>query len=196
MKLPLIRLESQNAKIQMDTTPATQLIEQPKAEIDIQQPRAELHINRTPSKFTVDQTKAWADMDLKPISKRIEEFSHNGYKEWLNGIARRAQEGEQMMRFEKGGNVIAAISEQNSKLRTYDFNVGFVPSPFSVKTYFEPATLDIQWETKKVINNTKSRKPIIDYKPGQVEIEMKQYEYLKIDFTNLKFVGVNFEQEI
>nr|WP_260838906.1 DUF6470 family protein [Heyndrickxia oleronia] len=101
MKLPQIRLESQYAKIQMDTTPATQSIEQPKAEIDIQQPRAELHINRTPSKFTVDQSQAWADMDLKPISKRIEEFSQNGYKEWLNGIARRAQEGEQMMKFEK-----------------------------------------------------------------------------------------------
>ncbi len=65
-----------------------------------------------------------------------------------------------------------------------------------MKTYFEPAKLDIQWETEKVINNTKSRKLIVEYNPGQVEIEMEQYEDLKIDFANLKFVGVNFDQEI
>jgi hypothetical protein len=196
MKLPQIRLESQFAQIQMNTTPATQTIEQPQADLDIQQPKAELHIETTPSKFTVDQSQAWADMDLKPILKRIEEFAKNGYQDWLNGIARRAHEGNTMMRIENGGNVLATIAKNNSESTTYEFNIGFIPSLFSVKTFIEPSKLDIQWDIKKVINNTKIRKPIIEYNPGQIDIGIKQYEDLKINFSNLKLVGTNYEQEI
>lgn len=196
MKLPQIRLESQPAMIQMNSKIATQSIEQPTAGLDIQQPPAELHIERTPAKFTVDQSQAWADMDLKPISKRNEEFAQNGYQDWLDGIARRAEEGDRMMRIEEHGNPIPSIAKENSMLPTYEFNFGLVPSPFSVKTYYEPSKLDIQWDTKKPTINVKVNKPIIEYNPGHVDVSMKQYQSLKIDFTNLYNVGSNYETEI
>ncbi|KQL52985.1 hypothetical protein AN964_05310 [Heyndrickxia shackletonii] len=196
MKLPQIRLESQPAMIQMNSKIATQSIEQPAAGLDIQQPPAELHIERTPAKFTVDQSQAWADMDLKPISKRIKEFAQNGYQDWLDGIARRAEEGDQLMRVENGGNPIASISKENSKLPTHEFNFGLVPSPLSVKTYFDPSKLDIQWDTKKPSINVRVNKPTIEYSPGNVSISMKQYQSLKIDFTNINSIGSNFENQI
>lgn len=185
MKLPQIRLESQSAMIQMNSKMATQSIEQPSAELDIQQEPAELHINRTPAKFTVDQSQAWADMDLKPISRRIAEFAQNGYQDWLEGIARRSEEGDQLMSIENGGNPIASISKKNSTPPTHEFNFGLVPSPLSVKTNFESSKLDIQWNTKKPSINVKVNKPNIEYNPGSINISMKQYQSLKIDFTNM-----------
>lgn len=197
MNFPQIRLQSQMAKIELTTNPAKQSIQQPGPDLDLQQPPAELHITRTPSKLLIDQTEARADIDLKSIRRRVEEFAKNGYQEWLNGIARRAQEGNELMRIEKKGNPIASISKENSKLYpTYDFNIGFVPKAGSVKIDFEPTKLDIEWEIKKPINNTTARKPIIDYQPGSVDVRIKQYQDLKIDFANLKYVGINYEQEI
>lgn len=197
MNIPQIRLQSQMAQIEMTTNQPKQSIEQPGPDIDLQQPPAELHINRTPSVLSIDQTEARADVDLKSIRRRIEEFAQNGYQEWLNGIARRAQEGNELMRIENGGNPIASIAKQNGKfLPTYDFNIGYVPKAGSVKIDFQPTKLDIQWDIKKPVNNTKARKPIIDYQPGTVDIRLKQYQDLQIDFANLKYVGINYEQEI
>ncbi|MES1046900.1 hypothetical protein FOA22_20805 [Heyndrickxia oleronia] len=197
MNFPQIRLQSQMAQIEMTTNSAKQSIEQPGPDLDLQQPPAELHIDRTPSVLSIDQSEARADVDLKSIRRRVEEFAQNGYQEWLNGIARRAQEGNELMRIENGGNPIASIGKQNGKfLPTYEFNIGYVPKAGSVKIDFQPTKLDIQWDIKKPINNSKARKPIIDYQPGTVDIRLKQYQDLKIDFANLKYVGINFEQEI
>jgi hypothetical protein len=196
MNLPQIRLQSTPVQIEMNTTPAQQIIEQPGPDLDIQQPPPQLHIDRSPSKLTIDQSQAWADMDLKPISARVKEFAQNGYQDLLKGVARRAEEGDELMKIENGGNPIATISKSNGERPTYDINIGFIPSAGSVKEHFEPAKLDIQWDIKKPINNTKPRKPIIDYKPGNVNVSLKQYPNVKIDFVNLKYIGINYEQEI
>lgn len=89
MNFPQIRLQSQNALIEMTTTLSKQSIEQPSAVLDLQQPKAELTINRTPSMLSIDQSEARADVDLKSIRKRVEEFARNGYQDWLNGLARK-----------------------------------------------------------------------------------------------------------
>ncbi|MFH5778018.1 DUF6470 family protein [Heyndrickxia oleronia] len=197
MRLPQIRLESQFAQIQMNTQPAIQSIEQPKADLDIQQPTAELHIDRFPSKLNIDQSEARADLDLKTIKRRIEEFAQTGYQDLLEGIARRAQEGNELMRIENGGNTIASIAKQNGKLfPTHDITIGFIPKLGSVKIDYEPTKLDIQWDVKKPIINTQIKKPIIDYQPGNVDVQIKRYQDLKIDFENLKFTGINYEQRI
>jgi hypothetical protein len=193
MNLPQIRLESTIAKIDIETTPPVQEIEQPPAELDLQQPPAEIKIETTPAKLTIDQTKAWEDMDLKHIFRRIEEFAQQGYEDWLEGMARVSRQGDELMRNEDGGNPIAEQAKENSEDPMYEFNIGWVPSHFSVKTNFEPAKVHIDVKVNKPINNTKINKPIINYTPGKVTTELAQRNSLKIDFVNLKFVGVNFE---
>jgi hypothetical protein len=193
MNLPQIRLESTFAKIAIDTTPPVQEIEQPPAELDLQQPPAEMKIEKTQAKLTIDQTKAWEDMDLKHIFRRIEEFAQQGYKDWLEGMARVSRQGDELMRIEDGGNPIAEQAKENSEDPMYEFNIGWVPSRFSVKTNFEPAIVHIDVKVNKPIIKTKINKPIINYTPGKVTINLAQRNSLKIDFVNLKFVGSNFE---
>ncbi len=196
MQLPQIRLQSTFAKIAIETTPPVQEIEQPPAELDLQQPPAEMKIETTPSKLTIDQTKAWEDMDLKHIFRRIEEFAQKGYEDWLEGIARVSRQGDELMRIEDGGNPIADQAKENSEDPIYDFNIGWVPSLFSVKTNFEPSKVHIDVNVNKPMNNTKINKPIINYTPGKVTTEIAQRNSLKIDFVNLRFVGTNFEISI
>lgn len=196
MELAQIRLQSKNAKIGIRTTKPVQEIQQPKAELSIEQPKAELTIQTTPGKLTIDQTEAWADMDLKHISRRIAEAADQGYQDSLEGIARRAQEGNELMRIENGGNPIAQIAKRNSEGPELQFNIGWIPSHFSVKTNYVPAKVDIQIKANKPIITANINKPNREYSPGKVDISLEQRQSLKIDFANLKYVGVNYEQEI
>jgi len=196
MKLPQIRLESQWARISLSSTPPQQTIEQPQAELDIQSSKIEMEIHRKPSKLTIDQTKAWEDMDLKHVFRRIEEYADNGYQDWLNGLARIAEQGNELMKIEDGGNPIATQAKTNSESPMKEFNVGWVPSHFSVKIDYDPGKVDIEWKTQPAINNSKPKKPIVEYTPGSVNIEMEQKANIKVDFENLLFKGINFEMKI
>lgn len=196
MQVPQIRITSQQAQIELDIQQPIQSIEQPAAVIDLQQPPAEVSIERTPSQLTIDQTKAREDMDLKSIAKRIEEAAQQGHQDLLEGIARRTQDGAQLMMIENGGNAIASIAKRNSEGPEKQFNIGWIPSYGSVNIRFVPGKVDIDTKTNPVINNSRAQKPIHEYQPGKVNITMKNYPSLNIDFVNLKYVGINYEQEI
>lgn len=185
MQLPQIRLQSTFAKIAIHTTPPVQEIKQPPAELEIKQPPAQLTMETTPSKLTIDQTKAWEDMDLKHIFRRIEEFAQKGYEDWLEGIARVSRQGDELMRIENGGNPIAEQAKENSEEPMYEFNIGWIPSLFSVKTNFEPTKVHIDVKAHKPMIQAKVNKPIINYTPGKVNVDLAQRNSLRIDFVNI-----------
>jgi Family of unknown function (DUF6470) len=196
LNIPQIRLQSTPAELGIQTTPGRMDIEQPRAELDIEQPTGKMEIERRPSKLTIDQTEARADMDLKSVRRRIEEYSQQGYEDWLSGLARVAQDGNELMMVEHGGNAIADQAKRNSEPPMYDFNIGWIPSAGSVKIGYDPGSVKVNFEPQKVINNTRPQKPTIQYTPAQVDISLKRYADLQIDFANLKHVGINYEQEI
>lgn len=185
MQMPQIRLDSQPARIGIQTTNARTETKQPPADLSIEQPKADLTIETIPSKLTIDQTEAWADMDLKHISRRIEDAAQQGRKDWLEGIARRAQQGDELMKIENGGNPIAEHAKTNSVNPVKEFNIGFIPSAGSVKINFEPAKVNIDVKPNKPIIETKPNKPIVDYYPGRVDISLIQRNELNINFINI-----------
>jgi hypothetical protein len=187
MNFPQLRMESTFGQLGISSQKPVQEIEQPPAEISIVQPKAELSIERTPSNLMIDQTQAWEDMDLKHIFKRIEEYAQNGYQDWLAGMGRRAQEGDDLMRIEIGGNPIPEHAKIDSETPQYEFNIGFVPSHFSVKTNYQPSNLNINWKTNKPEVDLKVNKPRHDYTPGVIRGEMKRWPSLKIEVVGLEF---------
>ncbi|QED49599.1 DUF6470 family protein [Cytobacillus dafuensis] len=185
MQLPQLRMQSQTAQLGMDISPPVQSIEQPAAQLDLQQPAAEMYINRISTRLTIDQTAAWESMGIKSAFRSIEENAAQAYQDVLAGMERRSFEGDELMRIENGGNVIANQAERNGEDPIYDFNIGFIPPNFSVKIHFTPGQLNIQWKTNQVINQTRPQKPIIDYQKGDITYRMKQHPSLKIDVVNL-----------
>jgi Family of unknown function (DUF6470) len=185
MNFPQLRMESTFGQIALTTKNPIQEIEQRPAEITITQQKAEMNIQRTPGKLTIDQTQAWEDMDLKHIFRRIEEAAQNGYQDCLAGMTRRSQEGDDLMRIENGGNPIAEHAKINSESPIFEFNIGFIPSHFSVKTNYQPGTLNIDWKTDKPEIDVKINKPRHDYTPGVIRGEMKQWPSLKIEVIGL-----------
>jgi hypothetical protein len=196
MQFPQIRLQSTFGQTEINTQNARLDIEQPKAELSIQQPPAEVNINRTPSKLTIDQTKAREDMDLKNISKRIEEFAQQGYEDWLSGLARVSRDGDELMMIENDGDTIASQAKRNSESPMLDFNIGWIPSVGRVKIGYAPGKVDINWKVNKPNIEITTNEPVVNYSPGKVEVSIKEYPSIKIDFENLRYVGINYEQFI
>ncbi|MGG4548787.1 DUF6470 family protein [Rossellomorea marisflavi] len=183
MNVPQIRIQSTNAAISIETTPGRFDMQQPNADVDIQQPQAKMDIERIPSKLTIDQSEARADMDLKSIGRRIEDFANQGYQDWLEGMARVSGDGDELMMIENGGNALAEQADRNSASPIYDFNIGFIPSAGNVKIGYDPGSVRVNIEPQRVINNTRTNKPIVDFTPAKVNIAMQRYADLKIDWV-------------
>ncbi|PLT35707.1 DUF6470 family protein [Bacillus sp. V5-8f] len=182
---PQIRLQSQFALIDIKTTKEHLSIQQSPADVYIEQPSAEITIERSPSRLTIDQTKAREDVDLKSAKRRIEEYSQSGYSGWLEGVARRVQDGAELMKIENGGNVMAAQAKRNSQETQQQVNIGFVPSYKSVTIDYNPGKLDINVRVNKPNINIKANTPQISYTPSQVQFGVRQYQSLKISFENM-----------
>lgn len=185
MQLPQIRLESNFIKTGLTIEKPVQTIEQPKALQSIEQPAAILEIETSPGKLLIDQTDARADVDLKSVSRRIKESAQNGYQDWLNGLARRARQGRALMSIHKGGNPIVAHAKENSQGDVKQFNIGWIPSHFSVKLQYQPAEVKIHVEPQKPKVDTEIQKPIHQYTPGNVEVGVLDENFLSIDFINI-----------
>jgi hypothetical protein len=190
MNFPQLRMESTFGQIALNIQKPVQKIEQLPAELSIQQLKAELNIEQTPGQLNINQTQAREDMDLKSISRRIKEFAQQGYEDWLSGLARMSQDGDELMMIENGGNPIAEQAKRNSGSPIYDFNIGFIPSPFSVKINYQPSEVKLNWQTHKPEINVIVNKPYHKYTPGSVNIEMNQWPSLFIDL-----VGLNIDEK-
>lgn len=182
MNFPKIQIQTIDALIGMTTTKPIQRIEQPKAEQEIQQPIAKLSIKTTPSKLSIDAFEARESIGHKNVRARTAEMAQEGKQAALEGTARRAEEGQQLMRIENGGNPIREHAKKHHIKLYSSLNIKFIPQPGTVKINYEPAQAHIQFEPQKPVHNVKIHKPIHEYTPGKVNIEMLQYPSVKIDW--------------
>lgn len=171
---PIVQIRQMPAVIGMDSERGTFSINQPKAEVNLSTTPAELTIQSSRSELTIDQSQARAAYDggsMFDLNKRI----YSGIQQlFLQGIARKVDQGNRIAEFFKPGNTIAEVygidTEPNSFPEilgpaSYDnVNLHFEMSPPQIN--FKTATLDIQVE----INH-----PEIEYHRGKLNIYMQQY---------------------
>src|SRR5699024_4645888 len=125
------------------------------------------------------------EVNLKGIFTLIKDWAQESQQQLLEGIARRAEEGGELVAIEKGGHSIAEIAQKNGTPAPSDFNISFIPIYGSVKITFIPVEPDIYWKKGKITVDTKDNKPIREYTPGYVESYMLQRESILIEFTGL-----------
>ena len=186
MQLPHIQISSQRGQIAIQTQTSVQRMEQPKAQQSISQPTATLNIQSTPAKLTIDQTKAWEEMNLKHVFVLNREAAQKGKQAAVQATARIAQEGDELMKIEQKGSPIASQAKRNSEGPEPQFNIGWVPSPGSVKVYVSQGDVKIRFRAKPVKHDTQAQKVIHDYQPGKVTTAMQQRPSLTIEVQNLK----------
>lgn len=178
-----IRMQMQAAQIAIQSRPAIQSIQQPKAILQIEQPQAAMKIRTIPGKLTIDQTQAWEEMGIRSVFRSTEEVAQKAKQTALQGVARVSREGDEMLDIQKGRDVIVEQAKRKANPPPRETTIAYVPSPFSVKINYQSSKTDIQVQTRQPIINAQSQKPVISYRPGDVQISLKQHNSLKIDFV-------------
>ncbi|MUV39058.1 uncharacterized protein JNUCC1_02930 [Lentibacillus sp. JNUCC-1] len=183
MNMQQIRMQSQMGRIAIHHTEAKQTIEQPRAELSIKQPQAIIKMNTEKGRLTIDQSQAWADMNLMSITKLNKQHAAEGLKAAKQGAGRRASEGTALMKIEDGGNPLTQQAQTNSSRQMKPLGIDFIPSRFAVAINYEPAKIHTDITAQRPIIDVQTHQPVHHYEPGQVTTEMAQYPELEIDFV-------------
>ncbi|MEK4711634.1 DUF6470 family protein [Sporosarcina sp. FSL K6-5500] len=181
MNIPQLQIQTTRGILELQTTEPIQEIEQPRPTMTIQQPAATLEISTTRPQLSIDTTEARADIDMKSVRRRIEEHEQLGKQGASEGTARRAQEGQQMLRIENGGKVIADLAKQNSTPPPAQLGISFVGNRLNVQMSAQPGTTNIRATAQKTIIDVQMNKPIHNYTQGKVTGEMNPYPSIQID---------------
>ena len=88
MNIPQLQIQTTRGILGLQITKPVQEIEQPKAHITQEQPAAILEMSTTSPQLSIDTTEARAELDLKSVFKRTEEFAQLG-KQGVDGRHRK-----------------------------------------------------------------------------------------------------------
>lgn len=182
MKIPQILIQTTKAELGLTIQQPKQQIHQPQAEMQIQQPAAELSISTTKGKLYQDASQARRDLGMISSMEMTRNYAEKGKQAALAGVARRAREGDQLMSIEKGGNAIHSIIDSKTGPKNTKVGLKFIPSGDSVKNTYTPATVDIQIQKNDPKIDVQIHKPIHQYTPGHVNIDLIQKPSIQIDW--------------
>ncbi|HLS20572.1 MAG TPA: DUF6470 family protein [Bacillota bacterium] len=190
MRVPQIRMQSQFAKIGMEQQFASLNIQQPKADLKIEQHHAKMSIEAPKGELIIDQSQAWEEANLMSTPRLIEKQGAEGLQAVAEGAARRAEQGDELMKIEQSNNPIYNQALENGFQQQKTLSLKYMPSPFSVKIDYIPADVHIEFIAQAPTIEAVPNKPIIDFEPSVLNIYMEQYESLDIDYENLFSITV------
>ncbi|WP_047153544.1 DUF6470 family protein [Aneurinibacillus tyrosinisolvens] len=183
MNLPRVELQQSWMKMDWDIQEPSYTFEPAHSQVNIEQKPAEMFINRTPSQLTIDQTQCWADMDLKPISRRIAEAAADGERSVLKYIERVGAEGEQLGAIENRGNVVTSIARSKKLFPDYQFAYRNIPGNFSLRIGFTPSELNMDWQLNGTQIDVQSTPSHHDYERGKISYYIKQKNQLQVNIV-------------
>ncbi|WP_216830367.1 DUF6470 family protein [Alkalihalobacterium elongatum] len=175
MKLAQLQISSARAEIGMKTQKPPMRIQQGHADLRIDQQHNDiLQISKRAAKLHIDQSQAFADANLKGISRYLGDIVQRGEQKANQYIARIAQQGDQLMKIENGQGAIQQIAKTNSQLQTYDFNLGTMPKPFSVKVHYDSGETNIKVNRRDVNVQVNQSPTHVDIPKWQTDVYLKQ----------------------
>ncbi|WJQ81126.1 DUF6470 family protein [Brevibacillus brevis] len=190
MQLARIQMQSSSAQIGFTTRNSVLEIQQPQAEMNLRQEPSILQISQDAGVLFIDSSRARESSGLRSPMQ----FSDGNYQfskqQLLDAIAKISQEGDSLRAIENPGNAIAALA--------FD-KIGISPTPLSTPSSPDEG-VDVTYQAKPVEIHVKRggmkmdpvyRPPIFKYKPGDVNVYMKQYQQLRIEV-----VGLNMDQSL
>ncbi len=186
MNLPYLELSSTYAKIGLNIQRPPMTIRQPSADMEIRQTHAEnIQITAENGTLTIDQSEAFASIDHLPPLQRANKFYAKSIPKAHEFIAKMRQEGDRLMKIENGGNPIAEIAGEESKLIDHEVDLRLAPKPLSVKIHYEPGEYRVDVKPDRIDINVQKNDPQITIPKWQTEVYVRQKNSLTIRAVGL-----------
>lgn len=167
-------------RIEINTIPAQQWLEQIPARIEITTQPTKTEMVGEPFRVEINQYPCFAETGLKNVFDLTRDEAERAKQLVLEGIGRRAEEGDELAAIEHKGNPLAEQAEAVTNPPPAEFNIAFMPQSRpeitvsgGKKLLIEPGKVEISFRPGQVIH---------DYQPGKVEIYLAQKPELQIEF--------------
>ncbi|RKD32333.1 DUF6470 family protein [Thermohalobacter berrensis] len=180
-----LKINTTWAKLAMNTTRGQMKIQQPRGEQTIKQTKPQVKIKSEKPKVIIDQYQCFAEAGLKNFLDLTREQINLARQAALEGIGRRAQDGDRMAMIQKNmPPAIPEIAEKNAWDDELDYNVDLMPK--SRPKIQVKGDLKIDWVLGKAEINYTPKKPKTNYQRGKVEIYLKQKGSIDIQYVDVK----------
>ncbi|MBT2282020.1 hypothetical protein J7E78_00400 [Paenibacillus polymyxa] len=172
--LPVVQIRTTPSILNMETNPGQYSIRQPKAEVQLNTKPAKLTVESHPITLHVDQSKAFSAYNggnMIDLNARI----YSGIEQqFLQNMAERVQQGNQLAAIHKPSNTIANIIGMDWQPKP--FPETRTPASFdNVDIQIDTRPPDISYESAVSEMNVVVNKPEIEYQRGKLDIYVKQY---------------------
>ena len=170
-QLALIGLEINKPFLHLRTT-------MPKVELQIKKPEIKIHSPRPV--LHIDQTQCFADAGKRTPSDFAAYYAEMAWSDSMEGIARRAQEGDMLAQIHKGYTIEKLAAQNLGEIA--DFNVTAIPKQpprvwfdtYPVQFEFDPGYVETRLQMGTVEGNLQW---------GKVNIYLRQKNYLEINWV-------------
>ncbi|MCL6601871.1 MAG: DUF6470 family protein [Paenibacillus sp.] len=170
---PLLQIRQTPALIGIETSRSSLSITQPKADLQIKSTLGEWSMDKSLPEMTIDQSQARAAYTGGPYSEMSQRIYSGIEQLWLQGIAKRMEQGERMMNSHKPGNSIAEVYGEDWQPVSYPETRG--PASFdNVDIHIEVIPLEMEYNMGKVDIQVNIHKPEVTYTPANVEVYLRQ----------------------
>ncbi|WP_410512609.1 DUF6470 family protein [Paenibacillus sp. BR2-3] len=170
---PIVQIRQMPALIGLDTTSGSLSIIQPKADMQITTTQGEWSIYQSAPEMTIDQSQARAAYTGGPYSEMSQRIYSGIEQLWLQGIAKRMEQGERMANFFKPGNSIAEVYGEDWQPISYPET----RAPASIdNVHIDVRVVPVQMEYRKgeVNIQVEAHKPEISFTQASVDIYLRQ----------------------
>lgn len=157
-------------------------IEQPQSEYQGTTSYSQVRVEATLPRVTIDQTAAFSDSGRKNIEDFLSDNINYGKQVHSAAVGRTAAQGSALQDIHKGGYPIISNAIQNS-IDQFINEFGMVTMPRSrPKIDVIEGQLDIQVADGQINGSFTQNQPIINYKAGNIERYMEQYNSINIEY--------------
>lgn len=177
--IPQLQIQSQPALLDISSRKAELSIRQPRPVLEIETSSARMDITSPRPELEIDQHQAWRAY----TGGSALEMNNQIYSElpalFLEGLAKRVEQGNQLAKFHLPGNSVAEIYGGDWKRDPFvEFRAPASYDNVDIHVRRNDPRIAIEPVAPKITAQT--YQPEITYHPGQLSIQIKQYGDIKI----------------
>lgn len=177
--IPHIQIERQPALLEVQSRKAELSIRQPRPEFEIETSHAKMDITQPRPELEIDQHQAWRAYNGGTALEMNQQIYSELPALFLEGIAKRVEQGNRMAEFHLPGNSIAEIYGSDWKRDPFvEFRA---PASYdNVSIHVERREPQVNIEPVPPSITAQAHTPEIEYHPGNLDIRVKQYGSIRI----------------
>lgn len=171
-------------------------IEKPGVRLNITAPRlnvnaqvSEMRISSPRAEMKIDLSQSWADLGARKPDDYAREYASKSQQQGMEGIARRAAEGNSQAAIEKGGNVIRVITSRFKAEAECPYTIAYIPEHPPVVT-ISPGEMQIETSAGGVSTSPQLGRIENNAPWAKVAVYLQQKPAIEVEWVGSYFDGV------